>query len=84
MEKGIKNADTVAHKLRLPSTRVTYNRLDAAREERQKREEMIERQKVEAMAPKRRKARGRINLSNDKEDESDTGDNTDPNQADDK
>ena len=40
---------------------------------------MIERQKTEAMAAKRRRARGEISLFSKEEDKSDTRDNTDPN-----
>ncbi len=45
---------------------------------------MVERWKTEAMAAKRQRARGEISLSNKEEEnyESDTGDETDPNQAD--
>ena len=50
MKKGIKNADAVACKLEPASTRATNDRLEAAREERQKREEMMERWKAEVMA----------------------------------
>ena len=82
MEKGIKNADAVAHKLGLASTRVTNNKLEIFREERWKRKEMMERQKAEAMAAKQCRVRRRISLSSDEEDESDIEDNTDPNQAD--
>ncbi len=53
MEKDIKNADTVVRKLGPASTRATNQRLEVAREERQKREEMVERRKTEVMAPKR-------------------------------
>ena len=42
---------------------------------------MIEKQKAEAMAAKWRRVRGRTSLSSEEEDESDTGDNTDPDQA---
>ncbi len=46
---------------------------------------MVERRKTEAMAAKRRRARGGISLSSEEEEnyESDTGDETDPDQADD-
>ena len=84
IEKGIRNADAVAHKLGAASTRATNDRLEAASEERRKREEMIERRKAEAMAAKRRIARRGIGLSSEEEDESDTGDDTDPNQTNDK
>ena len=84
MEKDIRNTDTVAHKLRPASTRATNDKLKAAKEERQKRKEMIERQKAKAMVAKWCKARGGISSSSKKEDESDTGDDTDLDQADDK
>ena len=46
MEKDIRNADTVARKLEPASTRATNDRFKAAREERQKREEMMEKWKA--------------------------------------
>ncbi len=46
---------------------------------------MVERRKTEAMAAKRRRARGGISSSNEEEEnyESDTGDEPDPDQAED-
>ena len=84
MEKGIRNADTIARKLGPASTRTTNDRLEAVRKKRRKKEEMMERRKAEAMAAKRHRARGGISLSSKEEDESDTGDDTDPDQANDK
>ena len=84
MEKDIKNADAITRKFGPASTRATTDRLEAAKKERRKREEMMERQKVEAMATKRRKAKGRMILSNEKKDKNNTGDNTDPDQDNDK
>lgn len=84
MEKGIKNADTVVHKLRLTLTRATNYRLKVAREERRKRKKMVQRRKIEAMAAKQCRARGGISLSSKKEDESDIGNDIDPDQANDK
>ena len=84
MEKGIKNADMVIRKLGPASIRVINDRLEAAREERQKREEMIKRRKAETMAAKQRRARGGICLSNEEKDESDIRDDRDPDQANDK
>ena len=81
METSIRNIDTVARKLGPASTRATNDRLEVAREERQKREKMIDRWKAEAIAAKRCRARGKISLSSEKEDKSDIGDNIDPNQA---
>ena len=45
---------------------------------------MIERRKVEAIVAKWRRAGGRIGLSNEEEDQSDTKDDMDPDQANDK
>ena len=56
MKKGIKNADAIACKLGPVLIKVTNDRLEVAREEKRKREEMMEKRKVEAMATKRRKA----------------------------
>ena len=84
MKKGIRNADVVARKLRLASTKATNDRLEAAREKRWKKEEMMERQKAKVMAAKRRRTRGGISLSSEKEDGSDSRDNTDADQANDK
>ena len=84
MKKSIKNADAVAYKLRPVSTRATNNRLEATREEKWKIEEMIKRRKAEVMAAKRCRARRRIILSSEKKDKNDTGDDTDPDQANDK
>lgn len=65
--------------------RATNHKLEVAREERRKREEMVERRKTEAMAAKRQRARGGISLSSEEGGnyESDTGDETDPDQAND-
>ena len=79
MKKDKINADVVTRKLKSASIRATNNRLEAAREERQKREEMIKREKAETMAAKRRRARERISLFIKKEDENDSIGNMDPN-----
>ena len=84
MEKSIRNADVITRKLKLASTRATNDRLEAAKKKKQKKEEMIERRKAKAMAAKQRRVRGEMSLSSEKEDKSDTGDNTDPDQADNK
>ncbi len=83
MKKGIRNIDAVIRKLRLISTRATNQRLEITRQERRKREEIVERRKTEAMSAKRQRARGGRSLSNEEEKiyESNTGDKTDPNQA---
>ena len=57
MEKDIRNADAIARKLGLALTRATNARLEAVKEKRRKREEIMERRKAEAMAAKRHRAR---------------------------
>ena len=52
MKKRIRNVNAVAGKLRPASTRATNNWLKAAKKEMQKKEEIIEKQKAEAMAAK--------------------------------
>ena len=84
MEKGIRNADVLGHKLGPASTRAINNGLEVARKERQKKEEIKDRRKAEAMAVKRRRARGGMSSSSKEKDESDTGNNTNPDQAKDK
>ena len=81
IEKGIKNADAVVHKLGSASPRAINDRLEVAREERRRRKEMMERQKAEVMVAKRHRSRGGISLSSEEEDESDTKNDTDPDQA---
>ena len=83
MEKSIQNADTVARKLGPALIRAINYRLEVAREEQQKKKEMMERQKTETMAARRQRARGKISLSSKEEEnyESDTGDETDSDQA---
>ncbi len=79
MEKGIRNTDVLAHKLGPVLTRVSNQRLKVVKEEKQKREEMVEKRKTEAMTIKRRRARGEMSLSSEEKEnyESDTGDKTD-------
>ena len=83
MDKGIKNADTVACKLGPALTKAINHKLEIASKERQKKEEIVERQKIKAMAAKRQKARGGISLSSKekKSYKNDTGDKIDPDQA---
>lgn len=52
MDKGIKNANAVACKLRSALTKATNHRLEVASKERRKKEKIIERRKTEAMAAK--------------------------------
>ena len=65
MKKGIKNADIVAGKLRRALIRATNDRLEVVREKRRKKEEIMEKQKAEAMAEKRYRARRGISLSSE-------------------
>lgn len=66
--------------------RVTNYRLEVIREEKQKREEIVKKQKTEAMAAKYHRARGGISLFSEKKGnyESETKDDTDPDQVSDK
>ncbi len=84
IEKGIKNANAVIRKLEPASTRATNQRLEVAGVERRKREEMMERRKIEVMVAKCQRAKKEISLSSEEEEnyESNTGDETDLNQAD--
>ena len=81
MEKGIKNADAIACKLRLALTKVANNRLEVAREKRRKMEEMMEKQKAKAMAAKWQRTRKGISLSSKEEDKNGARDDINPNQA---
>ncbi len=84
MEKGIKNADAVVRKFGPALTSATNQRLEVARKKRWKKEEIVERQKTEAMAAKRQRAKRGISLSSEEEEtyKNNTGDETDPDQAD--
>ena len=66
-------------------TRATNHRLEVASEKRQKKEEIVEKQKTRALAAKRQRARKGISLSNKKEQsyEIDTRDNIDLDQVND-
>ena len=83
IEKDIQNADAVAHKLGPLLIKTTNHRLEVAREEQRKKEEMVERRKTKTMATKRQRARREIGLSSEEEMnyEGDTRDETNPNQA---
>ena len=83
-KKCIRNADAISCKLKSALTRATNNRLEVAREERQKKQEIKEKRKVEVIVAKQCGARGRISSSNKEKDESDTGNDTDLDQAKDK
>ena len=81
MKKDIRNIDTIARTLRPASTKVTNDRLEVARKEKREKKEIKKRWKAEAMVAKRCRARGGMSLSNKEEDKSDTGNDTDPDQA---
>lgn len=70
MEKSIKNAHSVARKHRLALTRITNYRFEVVREEGQKKEEIVEKQKAKAMTAKKHRARGEMSLFSEKKDES--------------
>ena len=67
MQKGIQNIDAVARKLEPALTRATNHRLEVVREKKQKKEEIVERRKAEAIVAKQRRNRERISLCNEKE-----------------
>lgn len=66
-------------------TKATNYRLEIANKESPKREEIVKRQKTEAIATKRQRIRKRISLSNKEEEsyKSNIGDEMDPDQAND-
>lgn len=81
IEKSIKNANVIACKL-APALKMTINnKLEVARKKEWKREELVKRQKREAIAVKWRKTKGRISLFSSKEDKSDIEDDINPDQA---
>ena len=79
MAKGIRNAKVVIRKLVLALIKATNHRLEDAKEERCKREEMVKRWKTEAIAAKRCRDGGGISLSSreKRNHKSNTRDNTD-------
>lgn len=60
MKKGIKNIYAIAYKLKLASIKATNHKLEVAKKESQKREEMIKREKTKAMATKYQNPRGKL------------------------
>lgn len=84
MKKSMRNANTFVRKLSPVSIRATNYRLEVAKKERRKREEMVERLKAEAMVAKQRRVGRGIGSPSTKEDESDTGDDMNSDQSDDK
>ena len=85
IDKDIRNAYVVARKLGTALVRAINHMLEVANEKKRKREEMVERWKIETMAAKRQRARRGIDLSSEKKEdyESDTEDEMDLDQAND-
>ena len=83
MEKDIRNADVVTCKLRPALIKITNHKLEIAREERQKRDKMMERQKIETIVVRQQRAKRRISSSikEKKSYGSDTRDETNPDQT---
>ena len=83
MEKDIRNIDIVTCKLKPTLIRATNQRLEVTRDEKQKREKMVEKRKTKTIVAKRRKAGKENSLSSEekKNYESNTKDKTDPDQA---
>lgn len=81
MEKGIRNANVIACKLGLALIRTIYYRLEVAKKEGYKREEMVKMQKAKAMTAKQYRARRKINLSSKEENETNIKDDIDPDKA---
>ena len=66
--KGIRNADAVARKLGPASIKATNLRLEVAKEEVWRKQEIVERQKAEAATAKQQRDRKGISLSNKDDD----------------
>lgn len=60
IEKNLQNIDIILSKIRLALIRAINYRIDNARKKKQKREQIIKRQKAEAMAAKHCKARRKL------------------------
>lgn len=86
MAKSIQNANTIACKLRLASTKTTNHRLKVTKEEQHNRKEIVEKQKIEAMAAKCHKDRKGISLYSRKKEnyDGDTRNDMDLDQVNDK
>lgn len=82
-EKDIKNAKAITYKLRPALIRIINHRLKVARKKKQKKEEMVERQKTKAIITKCQKTRRRISLSSkvEKNYENNTKNKTDQDQS---
>lgn len=85
IEKGIKNTNAITYKLELALTKITNYRFEVAREEKQKKEEILKKQRTKAIVAKRQRIKKEISLSNKEEEnyKSDIRDKTDSNQAND-
>lgn len=81
MEKGIKNVDAIAYKLRPISPKVINNRLEVARKKRQNKKEVKEKEKAEVIVVKQCKAKRKMSLFSEKQKENDTRNDTYPDQA---
>lgn len=83
MKKSIKNANTIIYKLWPALIRATNHRLELTKEKRHKRKEIIERRKTKTIVAKYKRARGEISFfsKEDKDYESDTENETDLDQA---
>lgn len=66
IKKGIRNANIIVCKFILVLIKATNYRLKIASNEKQKREEMMERRKTKAIATKRQNTRRGISLSSEK------------------
>ena len=86
MEKDTRNVDAIAYKLGPALIRATNHRLENVKKEKWKREEIVKRRKAKALAIERCRARGGISSSSVEEenDESDTKDDMDLDQTDNK
>lgn len=73
MKIVIKNVDAIVRKLVQVSTRLTKNRLEAAKKKRQKKEVVKKRQKIKTITAKPHIVRGRMSLSSEKKDKGDNG-----------
>lgn len=80
MEKDKQNINAIVYKLGPALIRITNHRLKNRRKEKQKKEIIVEKRKVKALAAKYCWARRKISLSSAKKRnyKSDTKDNTDP------
>lgn len=75
MKKSIKNINTIVCKLKPALIKVTNNRLEVAKKERQKKRDK-KRRKRKAMTAKQCRAKKEISSSDKREDENNTGNKT--------